>query len=235
MIRRPLLLAAAAAGLAVAAWPIAAAPASKTAPQLDWSRTIEVTPEGGYRMGNPSAPVKLVEYGSLTCGHCAHFAETGMASLVADHVRTGKVSFEYRNFVLNGIDVAASLVARCAPPSNFFRFVDRLYATQPTWMDKISGLPQAEKDRLKSLPDGQMLGEMADIGGLTAMAAQFGVQPARAKACLADRAALDRLGAMGEAASALGVEGTPTFFLNGANIGPQTWETLEPILREAAG
>lgn len=234
MICRPLLLAAAAAGLAVAASPVAGSPAPKAAAQFDWSRTIALTPEGGYRMGNPSAPVNLVEYGSLTCGHCAHFAESGMVSLVADHVRTGKVSFEYRNFVLNGIDVAASLVARCAPPSDFFRFVDRLYATQPTWTGKISGLLQAEKDRLKSLPDGEMLGAMADVGGLTAMAAQFGVPAPRAKACLADEAALDRLGAMAEAASALGVEGTPTFFLNGANIGPHTWETLEPILLEAA-
>ena len=63
-------------------------------------------------MGNPKAKVKLVEYGSLTCPHCRHFAETGMVPLKA-YVKSGKVSFEYRNYILNGIDVAATLVARC--------------------------------------------------------------------------------------------------------------------------
>ena len=233
---RSLFLVAAVAGLALSAAPAAAAPARKAAPvQRDWSRTVVVTPEGGYRMGNPSAPVKLVEYGSLTCGHCAHFAETGMASLVVNHVRTGKVSFEYRNFILSGPDVIASLLARCAPPSQFFRFVDRLYATQPTWTGKIGSLPQAEKDRLKALTTGQRFGALADISGLTAMAAQFGVPGPKAKACLADEAGLDRLEALAQAGEALGVGGTPTFFINGANIGPQTWESLEPVLRQAGG
>ncbi|HMJ94006.1 MAG TPA: thioredoxin domain-containing protein [Allosphingosinicella sp.] len=235
-MRRTFLLAAAAAGLTLAAMPAAAAPARRAAPiQRDWSRTIVTTPEGGYRMGNPAARVKLVEYGSLTCGHCAHFAQTGMAALVANHVRTGKVSYEFRNYILNGIDVTASLVARCAHPSNFFKFVDRLYATQGIWVPRISTLPQAEKDRLKALPEGQRLGALADVGGLTAMGAQFGVPAARAKACLADQAALDRLGGMAEAAGALGVTGTPTFFINGNMAPVNEWPALEPLLRQAGG
>ena len=186
-------------------------------------------------MGNPAARVKLVEYGSLTCGHCAQFAQAGMAPLVANHVRTGKVSYEYRNFILNGSDIMASLLARCATPSNFFRFVDRLYATQPAWMGRVNALPQAEKDRLKALPENQRLAALAQVTGLTAVAARFGVPPARAKACLTDQAGLDRLDRIAQAAAGQGVQGTPTFFINGANVGTQTWATLEPMLRESGG
>ena len=98
-----------------------AAPAANARPAArDWSHTVVATAEGGFRMGNPAAKVKLVEYGSLTCGHCANFARAGVASLVGTYVRSGKVSYEYRNFILNGLDVAASLVARCGGASRFF-------------------------------------------------------------------------------------------------------------------
>ena len=235
MILRSLLVAAAAAGLALTVAPAAAAPARKAAPvQRDWSRTVVMTPEGGFRMGNPAARVKLVEYGSLTCGHCAAFAKEGMAPLLAQ-VRTGKVSYEYRNYILNGLDVAASLVARCGGPNRFFPIADKLYATQPQWMGRLSALTQAQKDQLRALPESQRLGRLADTVGLTQIAAQHGITPARSKACLADQAALDRLDKMVNDASNQGVEGTPTFFINGANIGSHTWATLAPILRESAG
>jgi protein-disulfide isomerase len=235
MMRVPsfLLLASAAvaAPLAFAAAPLAEA----AAPRRDWPRTVVQTPEGGFRMGNPAARVKLVEYGSLTCGHCAAFARAGMAPLVATYVRSGKVSYEFRNYILNGLDVAASLVARCGGPGRFFPLADKLYATQGQWMGRMAALTQAQKDQLNAAPEAERLGRLADMVGLTRLAAQHGIAPAQAKHCLADRAALARLGRMAEAAEAQGVAGTPTFFFNGANIGTHNWATLEPILRESAG
>ena len=98
-----------------------AAPARKAAAPaaVDWSKRVAATPEGGFVMGNPAAKVKVVEYGSLTCPHCAAFSNSAKAGLAA-RVRTGKVSFEFRNYVLNGIDVAATLVARCGGTARFF-------------------------------------------------------------------------------------------------------------------
>lgn len=221
------------AGLAAAS-PAAAQP-RRAAAAVDWSRTVVATPEGGFRMGNPNARVKLVEYGSLTCGHCAAFARDGMTSLVGTYVRSGRVSYEYRNFILNGLDVAASLVARCGGPARFFPVADKFYATQPQWMGRLTALTAAQKAQLNAVPEGQRLGRLAETVGLTGLAAQHGIAPVQAKRCLADQAALDRLGKMAEAAGAQGVNGTPTFFLNGANIGTHTWATLEPILRESAG
>jgi protein-disulfide isomerase len=227
-----LLLAAAAAAVPAAA----AAPAGRTAPvRVDWARTVVATPEGGFRMGNPGARVKLVEYGSLTCGHCANFARAGMAPLVGTYVRSGKVSYEYRHFILNGLDIAATLVARCGGAGRFFPVADRLYATQGQWMGRVSTFTAAQKAQMNALPENQRLGRVAELAGIVQIAAQQGIAPAQAKRCLSDQAALGRLGKMAEAAQAQGVSGTPTFFFNGANIGTQTWATLEPILREGVG
>jgi protein-disulfide isomerase len=227
----------AAVGAATLALPAAdAAPARRAAPAArDWARTVVATPEGGFRMGNPSARVKLVEYGSLTCGHCAAFARDGMAGLVGRYVRSGKVSYEYRNYILNGLDIAASLVARCGGPARFFPVADKLYATQRQWMGRVSALTPAQKAQLNALPEAQRLPRLAEVVGLLQLGAQHGIAPGQAKGCLADQAGLDRLGKMAQAAETLGVGGTPTFLLNGANIGTHTWGTLEPILREQAG
>ncbi|HWU93511.1 MAG TPA: thioredoxin domain-containing protein, partial [Sphingomicrobium sp.] len=87
-----------------------AAAAAKAPPKVpaghDWTKTVAVTPEGGFRMGNPAARVKLVEYGSLICPHCRHFNETGYKPLLQGYVRTGKVSYEFRNMVLNAPDIS---------------------------------------------------------------------------------------------------------------------------------
>lgn len=227
-----------AGGLSAALGAAEAAPARKGAAQRpaarDWTKTIVQTPEGGYRMGNPAAPVKLIEYGSLTCPHCAHFSASAKAPLEAK-VRSGKVSFEFRNFVLNGIDVTATLLSRCATPANYFRLTESLYAAQPQWVGRISGLPQSEKDKLKALPENERLGRLADIGGLTQIAGRAGVTSQQAKACLADPAGLARLEKMADAASAQGVTGTPTFFVNGKMVSADDWSAIEPEIRQAGG
>jgi protein-disulfide isomerase len=178
--------------------------------------------------------VKVVEYGSLTCSHCAAFSNTAKAALTA-RVRTGKVSFEFRNYILNGIDVAATLVARCGGTSRFFPIAEKFYATQPVWMGKISSLPAAQQEQLKAMPDAQRLVRIADLGGLTQAAAASGLPAARTKACLSDPAALQRLVGMAEAAEARGVHGTPTFFINGTSVGTLNWAGLEPLIVRAGG
>ena len=136
-------------GLARAAVSMTLAPvaaAAKPAPRPDWTRTFAATPEGGFRMGNPKAKVAIVEYASLTCPHCRHFAEDAVKPLIQQYVRTGKASYEYRSYVLNGIDLAATMVARCGGPSRFFPIAEELYARQPSWAGKVDALPKAEQD-----------------------------------------------------------------------------------------
>lgn len=225
--------AAAAAGLAL---PFAAAPGLAQAQPRDWSRTVALTPEGGFRMGNPAAPVKVIEFGSMTCPTCAHFAEEGMPPLIRNHVKTGKVSFEFRNYVLNGVDVVASLVARCAGPSDFFVVTDRLFRTQGQWAPKLFGLTEQQKAGLKALSPAAQMARMADIGGITQIAAQAGVPAAKAKQCLAAPDALARLNTMKEAATdQYFVTGTPAFVINGSRNYALEWRDLEALIRAAGG
>ena len=221
-----------AAGAAVLAISPAAAVPQKQA--TDWSRTVSATPDGGFRMGNPNAKVKLVEYGSLTCPHCRHFAEAAAVPLKA-YVNSGKVSFEYRNFILNGIDVAATLVARCGGAARFFPVVDKLYATQDEWVGRISNLPADEKEKIRALSEGQRLVRLAEVGGIQKLAAAFGLPAAQANKCLTDPAGMERLGSIYETAHSLGVQGTPTFFVNGVKVEAGDWPSLEPHLKRAGG
>ena len=207
-----------------------------TAPH-DWSRTVNMTAEGGFRMGNPAAPVKVVEYGSLACPHCRHFEETGYKPLVQKYVRTGQVSYEFRNLLLNGPDIAVSLLARCSGAANFFPMTGVVFARQPDWEARIqqhlSSLTDAQKADLDKMTDQQKIGRYAELGQLQQLGAPFGITPAKARQCLSDPKALQRLLGVTEAANKAGVEHTPTFFVNGKMTDASTWEQLEPLIRQA--
>ena len=86
----------------------------------DWSTVVNATPAGGFLMGNPKAKVQLIEIGSLTCPHCREFDETGVTPLVEQYVKTGKVGYEFRNYVRDPFDLTASLIARCNGAQSFF-------------------------------------------------------------------------------------------------------------------
>src|SRR3954449_9032344 len=123
----------------------AAAVGAKAAPSRDWSRIVAATPEGGFKMGNPNAKVALVEYGSLACPHCRHFEETGYKPLVQGYVRTGQVSYEFRNFLLNAPDISVSLLAHCVGPAKFFPMSQAVFASQSEWFDKISATTDEQR------------------------------------------------------------------------------------------
>ena len=229
-----LLFAAMVTAAALTAATAAAAPHKKAVAARDWTKTVVATPQGGFRMGNPAAKVKLVEYGSLTCPHCADFSRSSAAPMAA-MVRSGKLSFEFRNYVLNGVDITASLIARCGGPGKFFPAIERMYAAQPRWMTKLEAMTPAQEKSLQALAPSERLARIADFGGLTQIGAASGIAPQQAKRCLADEAALKRLGNMYEAATALGVDGTPTFFINGSKVHAHGWSELEPLIRKAGG
>lgn len=210
----------------------AAAPGHHAA--KDWTRTVALTPAGGFRMGNPAAKVRLVEYGSLTCPHCAHFATEGGAA-VRNLVKSGKLSYEYRNFVLNGPDVAATLLARCGGPKDFFAIADSMYATQSQWLDAIANLGAEQKAEINEQPVPERLYRMAEAAGLAQLAAKSGVSAAKAKQCLADDKAMAAVEKLKVDGAKLEVTGTPTFFINGEKAKAFTWAELEPDIRAALG
>ena len=223
--------------IALVALPLSgAAVAAKTPTKApvthDWTRTVVATPEGGFRMGNPAAPVKLVEYGSLACPHCRHFEETGYKPLLQRYVRSGQVSYEFRNLLINGPDMSISLLAHCAGPTKFFPMSELVYATQEQWQKKIEGMDESSLDKLT---DQQRIIRYAEVGGMAQIAGRFGVTPARAKQCLADPKGLERLINMTKTAMDNGIGHTPTFIINGKVTDASTWEALEPLIKQAGG
>jgi protein-disulfide isomerase len=218
-------------GLMVAAAPAAASGAAPSTPAAptDWAARVQATAEGGYRMGNPDAPLKLVEFLSLTCGHCADFASQAMPR-VKERVRSGQLSVEYRNYVLNHYDLAAGVLSRCAAPAYYFALTEAYLAEQESWAARIDALTPAQRAQVEVKPTPASVRRTAELLGLKEIAARHGVTPAAANACLADPKRIEQLLVMGGAAEKLGVEGTPTFMLNGTLIGAHNWNSLEPVL-----
>ena len=204
----------------------------------DWSKVVAQTAKGGFRMGNPNAEVQVVEFGSMTCPHCADFDETGVDPLVQKYVKSGQVGFEFRNYVRDPFDIATSLIARCNGGQSFFPLTSALFEEQSEWIGKLQTLPQAQLEQLTTLgPDRQFL-EIAKTAGLQQWAAMRGVPTAKSTACLTDQNAINQLVQMNADATSdfPQLPGTPAFAINGELLENVTnWQTLEQRIRQALG
>ncbi|WP_162888151.1 thioredoxin domain-containing protein [Sphingomonas mesophila] len=206
----------------------------------DWTQTVSLTPEGGYRLGNPDAPVKLVEFGSMTCPHCAEFEEAAMETITNTYVKSGRVSFEFRNFVRDGLDLTASVIARCGGPTSFFGLTGQLFAGQKDMFARVQQADQAQLAAIEALPPAQKLPRFAELAGLKQWATMRGLPSAKLDQCLADQASVDRLVAMqSDATSTFQINATPSFLLNGELVqfegSEPIWAQLEAKLRGALG
>ncbi len=201
----------------------------------DWSTIVTQTPAGGFLMGNPDAKVKLVEFGSMTCPHCADFDETGVKPLIDNYVKKGLVAFEFRNFVRDPYDLAAALIARCGGTASFFGLTRALYADQAGWTAKLQAADPATLQALQSQPPQQQFKAIAEMAGFPAFAAMRGVPRAKTDACLADPAGATRLVEMNsDAVANYNVPGTPTFLINNEVVRDASdWKTLEPAIKTA--
>lgn len=212
--------------------PIIAAPNG-----ADWTEQVVATPQGGFLMGNPNAPVKLLEYASQTCPHCRDFTANAADPLRTKYVKTGQVSWEFRNFVLNPLDVAATLLVRCQGPGPFFKLTEQAYAEQDKWIGAFNAAGKAEMERIAALPQNQQFLALAKAAALDQFFRARGLPEAKAQACLTDKAELDRIIAIRDLGTKQDkVTGTPSFLINGKpQEGVFDWVGLEAKLREALG
>lgn len=202
------------------------------APAHDWTATISRTAAGAYVLGNPQARVKLVEYGSYTCSHCAAFAAESAPVLKGQMIRSGSTSLEYRHLIRDGLDLGAAILARCAGPRGFAATSAYLFETQSRWLQRGLEFQQINGQRIALYPRLAQVRALADGAGLTQMVQARGLSPAAIDACFADQGEVDRLLAMTATVPA-GVEGTPTFFINGRLVPNVGWAGLQPRLRAA--
>jgi protein-disulfide isomerase len=204
----------------------------------DWTMVVNATPAGGFMMGNPNAKVKLVEFGSLTCPHCRAFDEEGVPTLVGKYVKSGQVSWEFRNYVRDAFDLTASLVARCNGTKSFFPLMRAIYKDQPVWFGKVVAAPQAQLERIQNLPPQQQFVAGAKLAGLQDWAAARGVPQAKSNQCLTNQGSINQLVQMTSDATEQypAFQGTPTFVINGNLVkDTATWDKLEPQLKAALG
>ena len=201
-----------------------------------WADVVNAT-SGGVMMGNPNAKVKLVEIGSLSCPHCRLFEEEGVPALIEKYVKPGKVSYEFRPYLIHGpIDMAANLIVRCNGTKSFFPLVEALYKDQDTWMAKVEAAPQDKLEQIQNMPTNQIFVAMANVLGLQDWAAARGVPQAKSNQCLSDQQAIDKEVQITSDVNSQfpAFQGTPSFVIDGkllTDVG--TWDKLEPQLQDA--
>jgi protein-disulfide isomerase len=202
----------------------------------DWAEVATMTDRGSYLLGNPNAPVKLVEYASITCPHCAEFTEVASTPLRERYVRSGQVSWEYRPYMIFPTDPGVFLLLHCLGPQPFFRVAEQLYADQSNWVGRVQALPQEQLQQMEGLAPAQKAAALVRAAGLDQFFRQRGLPEARMNTCLADDAALQQLQQISTRASSEdGVTGTPTFIVNGDKLETSDWPDLEARLRAAIG
>jgi len=206
-----------------------AAPAGK-----QWSDVISATPDGTL-MGNPDAPLKLIEYGALSCSHCAAFAAEGFPHLRDDYVNSGRVSYELRFFMLNALDIPAVLLATCGnAPDTVIPMAEQYWAWQPTMFANLKAAGQDAMQKVQALPASQRPAVIARMTGMNEFFAQRGIATSQGASCLADANKASALAAATDKATQdFNVTGTPAFILNGHNLDVASWDQLEPILQKA--
>lgn len=206
-----------------------AAPAGKA-----WSDVVSVTPEDGYRMGNPDAPLKLVEYASLTCPHCADVSEKASVPLRDKYVASGVVSYELRNQVHDGLDLTMAMLVRCGSPESMIPLSEQVWSNLTTIVQGVQANGAKVDAAMKQADQNSRYKAIADAAGLTDFFAARGISHDQAATCLAKPGFAEGIAERSAKQSEeLGVDGTPTFFLNGKKLTEQTWEALEPAIQAA--
>ena len=207
----------------------ALAPASAAPP--DWTRTVTMTPDGAYVLGNPRAPTRLVEYVSYTCPHCAHFVAEASEPLREAWVRRGLVSVELRNAIRDPYDLTAALLARCGGKARFFADHEALFAYHEAWMAQLQAYETARNDKKITDPAAQLI-DIATATGIGDVMTKRGLAPAVQHKCLADKKAMATMAAMAKNAwEVRKIGGTPSFAINGTLLPDvHSWAGLIPAL-----
>lgn len=164
-----------------------------------------------FFLGSADATVKIVEYASFTCPHCADFHAQNMPKLKSEYIDTGKVQFTMREFYRNRFDLWAGMMARCGGEMKYFYVNDLLFDRQQEW---------AATDDPNTI-----------IANLKTIARTAGMDDAAVDACLKDKVVAEAMVArFNTNAEADAVEGTPTIFINGTRYSNMAYADLKAII-----
>ena len=180
-------------------------------PPVDKVKLAEPSPLGEMALGKDDAKVTIVEYASSSCPHCAEFANVHLPKLEKEYIETGKVRLVFREFPHNDAGFGGFMVARCAPKEKYFPIVDVLFKTQQTWVPN-------------------------PLEGLKNIALQAGFTEDSFMACLNNKDIGEKILAVRNTGDSLGVQGIPTFFINGERYqGEYTFEAMKVEIDKLLG
>ncbi|MGG7646208.1 DsbA family protein [Rhodovulum sp. YNF3179] len=190
--------------------PIPAANAQSSG-DVDTSGIAEMT------VGDPEAPVEVIEYASFTCPHCATFHETVFPQIEENYVDTGKVHFVYREVYFDRYGLWAGMVARCGGADRYFGIVDMIYERQREWT-------QGE-DAAQVVQNLRKIGKVA------------GLDDSQLDACLSDAGKAEALYALYQKNAEMhDINSTPSFVIDGEKFSNMSYadfaETLDEKLAE---
>ncbi|MBF2716930.1 MULTISPECIES: DsbA family protein [Rhizobium/Agrobacterium group] len=195
----------------VASPAFAAAEMPKSDHDVDMAEVMKPGPLPDMALGKPDAPVKIVEYFSMTCPHCAHFHATTFDTIKEKYIDTGKVYFVFREFPFDPAATAAFMLARCAPKDQYYPFITMFLKQQRSWAAPDNGDVR-----------GAML-QMSKMAGFTQESFQ---------ACLTNTKLAGDVTAMRDlGAKQFGVNATPTFLINGKSYsGDMSVESMSALI-----
>lgn len=164
-----------------------------------------------FSLGSPDAKVEVIEYASFTCPHCANFHATVYPELKKDYIDTGKIKFTYREVYFDRYGLWAAMIARCGGEMRYFGIADMIFEQQKEWA--ASDNPNEVVENLKKI-------------GRTA-----GLDDATMDACMQDGAKAEAMVAhYQETSTADGLEGTPSFKINGTMHSNMSYDEMKAII-----
>lgn len=187
------------------------APQAAVAQAADKATLLQIQPSD-HVLGDPNAPITLIEYASLTCPHCAHFSVAVLPELKKKWIDTGKVKLIYRDFPLDQTALKAAQLAECAGKDKYFGVIDMTFETQPKWATASDPIAELSKSlRIAGMGDAEV------------------------KACLANDAVANAVVADYRGGETLGVNSTPTLFINGQEFkGARSVEEMDATFSKLA-
>ena len=213
--------------LAIASTSLAAAP--RAAATTNWNAVVARTPSGTHVLGNPNARVKLGEYVSYTCSHCAEFHTASEASLRLKYVQSGAVSVEINHILRDPVDATIAQLVNCGPPSKFLINHSMFLRSQSKWIQGLTRSTPAQRNRWYTGDRAMRMRAVASDFHFYDMMATRGYDRMTLDKCINDNALAERLAAISAASDKLGIDHTPSFTLNGQLLlGTNGWDLLEP-------
>jgi len=198
----------------------------------NWGDTVTITEEDGYVLGNPDAPLKLVEYASHTCGACANFSAQAKAG-IKEYVASGVVSFEQRNLVRDPIDLTIATLVRCGAKENMQPLSDRAWTNLEATFAAVNQNGAAYQAAGEAPLEQRFVG-IAEAAGLIDFFAANGLSEDQQRACLTDTATIETIANNSSSqAEELSINVTPSFILNGRRLEVNQWRDIEPLLQRA--